>query len=531
MPLTGGNFIGFKASRQGRESFHAMVPGENRPLEPGFACATEEEIDAACQLARQAYEQYRQTPHEQVRTFLERIAAGILELGEELIGRCGAETALPRGRLESERQRTVNQLRMFAALVGEGSWVDARIDRADPLRKPAPRPDIRRMLVPVGPVAVFGAANFPLAFSTAGGDTASALAAGCPVVYKGHPSHPGTSELIAGALLKAAKECGIPDGVFSLINGTEPKVGLRLARHPAIQAVAFTGSQRAGMALYEAAAARDRPIPVFAEMGSVNPVFILPDALSRQGETIAEELMASVNLGVGQFCTSPGLIFAINSPRLDAMIERMSQLASATHPAPMLNQRIGRAYCENIGRLVETRGVTVFPGEANASGPPDGYARAVVAVADFDAFLSNPALREEIFGPATLVVRCRSTRELEQAARSLPGGLTATMHAEEADDSLASQLMPTLRESCGRLIWNGYPTGVEVCPAMQHGGPYPATSDSRFSSVGATAILRFVRPVAYQNVPDALLPVELRNRNMRGIWRLLDGEWTRADVS
>jgi NADP-dependent aldehyde dehydrogenase len=415
---------------------------------------------------------------------------------------------------------------MFGNLVREGSWVDARIDRAMPERTPLPRPDIRRMLMPIGPVAVFGASNFPLAFSVAGGDTASALAAGCPVVVKAHPAHPATSEYAARAVVAAVTAAGMPPGVFSLLHSTRHDIARALVQHPLTKAVGFTGSLKAGRALFDAAAARPDPIPVYAEMGSVNPVFLLPGALAARAEAIADGLTSSVTLGVGQFCTSPGLVFVSGDAGFDRFARRMVDLMRDVPPGTMLSPGIFAAYEAGVDRLSALAGTYTVRSSAVCTSP--SQARASLFQTTADIFLQHPELGEEVFGPSTVVVRCGTPAEMEAVARRLDGQLTATLHGTPADFAEHASLVSILAEKAGRLICNGFPTGVEVCASMHHGGPYPATTDARSTSVGTAAIYRFARPVAYQNFPESSLPVELRDANPRAIWRLVDGELTRA---
>lgn len=459
-------------------------------------------IDDAVAVAEAAFETYSELPSAKIAGFLERVAGEIDALGEALITTAAAETALPAGRLTGERTRTVNQLRLFAALAEKGEWKDVRIEPAIEDRKPARRPDLRRTLIPIGPVAVWAASNFPLAFSVAGGDTASALAAACPVILKAHPGHPRTSALVAGAIAKAVRDLELPEGVFTMVEGTSPEVSLALVRHPGVKAGAFTGSLRAGRALYDAAAARPEPIPFFAEMGSVNPVFLLPEALGQRGETIAEGLAQSVNLGVGQFCTCPGLAIGLRSPAFDRFAERLRASFAQTEAGTMLNHGIATAYESAVADLTEITGVRATRGEG--SGPV-----ATLFETGAEAFLENPELRHEVFGPSTILIRCKSQAEMEQVAGALEGSLTATLHGTEADLGGQPDLLRILRRKAGRLIFNGYPTGVEVSAAMQHGGPYPATTDPRFTSVGTAAITRFARPICYQDFPTGLLPSEL----------------------
>ncbi|MGH9464308.1 MAG: aldehyde dehydrogenase (NADP(+)), partial [Thermoanaerobaculia bacterium] len=439
-----------------------------------------------------------------------------------------AETALPRARLEAERARTVGQLRLFAEVVREGSWVEARIDCGDPAHRP-PRPDLRRMLVPLGPVAVFGASNFPLAFSVAGGDTASALAAGCPVVVKAHPAHPGTSELVAGALLAAAGCSGMPDGVVSLVHGAATRVGERLVTHPAIRAVAFTGSHRGGRALFDLSARRPTPIPVYAEMGSANPVFILPRALAERGAAIAEGLAESVLRGAGQFCTNPWLtMLPARTADAESFLGRATTLLAAAPAGTTVHPGIATGYEAALAEVTAIPGVTTLARSEDESAWPATAARAALLRADAKTWLAHPRLGQEIYGPATLAVVCEDREELLAVARGLEGHLTATVHGTAEELLEYADLVSVLRDKVGRLIFNGYPTGVEVCHAMQHGGPYPATTDSRSTSVGSAAISRFARPVCWQDFPDSSLPPELQSANPRGIWRLVDGEVTRT---
>lgn len=530
LPLTGSNFVGPRESREGASFFRAQDPSTGRALDPAFAEATPGEVDAAARAAGSAFESFAATPPDRRAAFLRAVAETILALGDPLLDRAEAETALPRPRLEGERARTANQARLFAELVEEGSWVDARIDRAQPDRKPLPRPDLRRMLVPLGPVAVFGASNFPLAFSVAGGDTVSALAAGCPVVVKAHPAHPGTSELAARALLAAARQTGMPDGVFSMVHGPSPAVGQSLVTHPAIQAVGFTGSFRGGKALLDAASGREQPIPVFAEMGSANPVFVLPDALATRAGEIAKALAASVTLGCGQFCTNPGLTFVAPSDAASAFVARLGALLAETPPGTLVHAGIKAAYDGELAAVSALAGVRLAA-RASGKGPnPATEAQAALLLAEAPAFETHARLGEEIYGPVTLAVRCSSKAEVLAAARRLKGHLTATVHATEQDLVEYPELVPLLARKAGRVVLNGVPTGVEVSHAMQHGGPWPATTDPRATSVGTAAILRFVRPVSFQDVPPTLLPDELRDANPRRIHRLVDGHLTRDPV-
>jgi alpha-ketoglutaric semialdehyde dehydrogenase len=528
--LTGANFIGSRESRVVSRGFRVRNPSTGKALSPAFAEATAAEVDAAARAAESAFEAYAGQPPARRAALLRAIAERLLGLRDALLDRAQAETALPRPRLEGERARTANQARLFADLVEEGSWVDARIDRAQGDRTPVPKPGLRRMLVPLGPVAVFGASNFPLAFSVAGGDTVSALAAGNPVVVKAHPGHPGTSELAARAILEAAAETGMPDGVFSMVHGRKTDVGRALVTHPAIQAVGFTGSFRGGKALFDAAVRRPQPIPVFAEMGSANPVFVLPDALATRGEEIAKALAASVTLGCGQFCTNPGLTVVAPADASDAFVSRLGALLAEAPAGTMVHAGIKEAYDAELAAAAALPGVSVAA-RSEGRGPNTATeAQPALLLAEAEAFAANDRLGREIYGPVTVAVRCGSKEELLASARRLIGHLTATVHATERDLAAYPELLPILARKAGRVIVNGVPTGVEVAHAMHHGGPWPATTDPRATSVGTAAVLRFARPVCFQDVPDAALPEELRDANPRGIWRLVDGRLTKDAV-
>ncbi len=529
--MHGKNIIGRELSARGERTFRAWSPSAAAELDPPFHEATPQEVDRAAELARGAADQLRRLPPGSVAAFLERIAEELLTAGDAILERADAETALGKDRLNSERTRTANQLRMFAELVREGSWVDARIDRPLPGRRPLPKPDLRRMLVPIGPVAVFCASNFPLAFSVAGGDTASALAAGCPVIVKSHSAHPGTAEMAGEAIRRAAEWTGLPDGVFSLLHGPGAVVGVRLATHPAVRAVAMTGSLAAGRALLEAAASRPVPIPVYAEMGSVNPVVLLPGALRERAEAIAEGLKASATLGCGQFCTKPGIILGLADPDFDRFLAKFCDLMRKFAPASLLHRGILEGFNEGIRALERTPGVTLA---ARSEAPADAarmQAAAHVFVTDAKTFVAQRRMREEVFGPAALVVRCASTEELLGAIRSIDGSLAAAIHAGEGEIEGNREIMKALESIAGRIVFNGFPTGVEVCASMHHGGPYPATFHPHFTSVGTAAIYRFVRPVCWQNFPESALPAALRDKNKRRTMRLVDGKPTREDIS
>ena len=530
MILHGLSLIAGHPGQTGGKTFHAANPSTSAPMEPVFHEATAAEAAAALEASAAAFADYRARTGAERAKFLEAIAAEIEALGDTLIHRAHAETGLPLARLLGERGRTCGQLRLFAHVAREGSWVDARIDPALPQRQPLPRADLRRMLVALGPVVVFGSSNFPLAFSVAGGDTASAFAAGCTVVVKAHRAHPGTSELVAGAIGRALATCGLPPGVFSLIHGGGATIGIALVKHPATAAVAFTGSHAAGRALFDAAAARPHPIPVFAEMSSLNPLFVLSGAQEEHGPAIAQGLVASVTLGVGQFCTKPGLVFLTRGPATFGFLQQLSDAVRLAPCGTMLTTGIRDAFVENRENITRVPGVQLLASGAAAANDTRTESRPSVATTTAKNFLAHPALATEAFGPFTLVVLAETPEELAACAAALEGQLTATVHGNPADLAAARPLLAALERIAGRVALNGYPTGVEVCPAMNHGGPYPATTDTRFTSVGTAAILRFARPVCYQSFPDALLPTALQNANPLGLIRLVDGKPTRDQL-
>ena len=521
MPLTGCMLIGKDRVTGTAGSFRAMDPASGASLEPAFGGATAQMLARACALAAASFDAYRETGLAARAMFLEAIANNILELGDELIERGIAETGLPRARLEGERQRTVDQLRLFAQMVREGSFLEPRLDAPLASRRPLPRPDLRLRNVAVGPVAVFGASNFPLAFSVAGGDTASALAAGCPVIVKAHNAHPGVSELVGTAVQRAVGACGLPQGVFSMLYGVGNEIGAALVADPRIKGVGFTGSRAGGTALMRIAAQRPEPISVHAEMSSVNPVFLLPGALAARGGAIAKAFVASLNLGAGQFCTNPGLVIALEGAHLDPFIAAAAAEVAGSAASTMLTGPIQSAYASGLTRICAMPGVTV----AARGGRAEGFrSQTALLVAKAEAVLEDKRLQEEVFGPVSLLVRCRDMAQLREVAESLEGQLTASIHMEAADLGIARELLPVLERKAGRVLFNGFPTGVEVAHAMVHGGPFPATSDPRFTSVGTLAIRRFLRPVCYQDMPAALLPESLQEGNPLGLWRLKDGQ-------
>jgi 2,5-dioxopentanoate dehydrogenase len=483
-----------------------------------------QELNTIITEAANAFKEYRQVSGKSKAIFLRAIATEIEALGDELIKTTMAETNLPEARLIGERGRTCGQLRMFADLVDEGSWVEARVDNANPERQPLPKPDIRKMLEPMGPVAVFAASNFPFAFSTAGGDTAAALAAGCPVVMKGHSGHVKTSQMVANAISKAAVGLNLPKGVFSLVEGPGSVVGKALVEHPAIKAVGFTGSYNGGMALFHLANARKEPIPVFSEMGSINPVVLMPSKLENESEAVAKLYAGSITQGVGQFCTNPGLILGVDGPNLDHFINVLASEIKKIAPASMLNNGIYANYVfmreQAIGQdKVDTAAVSELPINGDIQGVP------TVAAVTGEVFLQNSTLHQEVFGPYSLVVKCKDLANVNEVISHLEGQLTATLMATEAELIENRELIDSLRDKCGRLLFNGVPTGVEVCAAMHHGGPFPASTDGRFTSVGPDSIKRFVRPASYQSFPDSILPAELKHDNPLNIWRLVDNNW------
>ncbi len=524
MDVTGEMLIGGDTVRGPAAALHATDPATGEALPPEYGGAGAAALEWACVLAWEAFDRYRETGLEERARFLETIARHVEGLGATLIERACAETGLPRGRIEAERARTVVQLRLFAATVREGSWIEARIDTALPHRAPLPRPDLRLRHIAVGPVAVFGASNFPLAFSVAGGDTASALAAGCPVVVKAHPAHPGTSELVGRAIQAAVAECGMPEGVFSLLFGAGNWLGGALVADPRIKAVGFTGSRAGGLALVRIAAARPEPIPVFAEMSSINPVILLQAALAARAAQIATGFVASLTMGAGQFCTNPGLILALDGPGLDAFVAATAAALGGTPPATMLHPGIFQAYQAGVARLAANQRVKQVAHGQSASGANRGTSALFETTAA--DFLADATLKEEIFGASSLLVRCQDLPEMGRVINCLEGQLTLTLQMDDADAGAARTLLPTLERRAGRVLVNGWPTGVEVGHAMVHGGPYPATSDARFTSVGTLAIRRFLRPVCYQDLPAALLPQVLRDGNPCGLWRRLDGVLT-----
>jgi 2,5-dioxopentanoate dehydrogenase len=526
MAATGRSFIGFREGEKGGTTFRGYNPATGEALEPEFQAATSEEVDLAARLAAEAFVSYREVSGAEKAKFLNLIAENIEAVLEPLVERAHLETALPKTRLQSETLRTCNQLRLFAQVVQEGSWVNARIDRADPDRKPLPKPDVRSMWRPLGPVVVFSASNFPLAFSVAGGDTASAFAAGNPVIVKAHSAHPGTSRIVGEAVRASVRACGLHEGVFSLIFGAGTSVGTQLVQHPLIKAGGFTGSTGAGRALMNLASARPEPIPFYGELGSTNPVFLLPGAMRAQGAKIAEQLYGSFTLGAGQFCTKPGLIFFSEDKTSESFLGELKNKVGQAPEFALLTKSISGDYDKEAQSRKARRGLNVIAEGTQRSGANPYSAGAALYETEISSFLADPELSQEHFGPSTLLIRYARKEQILEAARNLEGHLTATIHGTEEDLREFAELISILENKVGRIVFNGFPTGVEVCHAMVHGGPYPASTDGRTTSVGTQAIYRFARPVCYQNLPDSALRAELKNANPLGVWRLVDGKMT-----
>lgn len=525
MNTIGHNFIAGTRSAAGDKVLKSLNASTGEALTFDFFQATEQEVNQAVEAADTAFKTYRHTSPEQRALFLESIADELDALGEDFLNTISQETALPIARLQGERGRTSGQMRLFAKVLRRGDFLGARIDTALPERQPLPRPDLRQIKIGVGPVAVFGASNFPLAFSTAGGDTASALAAGCSVVVKAHSGHMATADYVAQAIERAVEKTGMPKGVFNMIYGNA--VGALLVKHPLIQAVGFTGSLKGGRALCDMAAARPQPIPVFAEMSSINPMLMLPEALKNRGDQIAQELADSVVLGCGQFCTNPGLILGIKSPEYTRLIEQLSEIMANKPAQTMLNAGTLNSYVSGLSHLSEHSGIQHLAGQEQQG----EQALPQLFKAEVELLLAgDQLLQEEIFGPTTIVIEVEDKAQLLQALSSMNGQLTASLIADESDLVEFADVVPVLEEKAGRLLLNGYPTGVEVCDAMVHGGPYPATSDARGTSVGTLAIDRYLRPVCYQNYPQSLLPEALRDENPLNLLRLVNGEMTQNRI-
>ncbi|WP_049631182.1 aldehyde dehydrogenase (NADP(+)) [Cellvibrio sp. pealriver] len=521
MKLTGNLLIGAAQIAGDKGTLYAVNPATGEQLEPVYHLGGVADVERACALAEQAFDSYRATSPAERARFLETIARNIESLGDTLIERAMAETGLPRARLEGERARTCNQLRLFAQAIQSGEHNLPRIDLPMPERKPVARPDLRQRRIPLGPVAVFGASNFPLAFSVAGGDTASAFAAGCPVIVKAHSAHPGTSELVGQAIQLAVAQCGLPEGVFSLLYGSGNTLGTALVAHPVIQAVGFTGSRAGGIALMRVAQQRPQPIPFYGELSALNPVVLLPGALTDKAVELGRQFVASLTMGAGQFCTNPGLLLAIDSPALDQFIQSAKIALQESAAQTMLSPGIHNAYQHSTACIAKSKQV-----ELVASGlvsPAPNTCQAMLYATTAQAFIADINLHEEMFGAASLLIRCRNEDEIVQVLKKMDGQLTATLHFANTERDAARRLLPVLERKAGRILANGWPTGVEVCHAMVHGGPWPATTDARTTSVGTAALERFLRPVCYQDLPDELLPAELQANNPLQVKRLIDG--------
>ncbi|WP_240224261.1 aldehyde dehydrogenase (NADP(+)) [Rheinheimera hassiensis] len=530
MRITGKQLINGQWLAGEAGQYQAVNPATGQKIAPALSYASKAQVASAVAAAEAAAPLYANTSAAQRAEFLQRCAEEVMALGDELIERVMQETGYPRGRVEGERGRICHQLRLFASSIRTGDYLNIRIDKALPERQPLPRPDIRFMNQPLGPVVVFGASNFPLAFSVAGGDTAAALAAGCPVLVKGHNSHPGSCELVAQALDNAVKACGLPAGVFSLLMGSGREIGSELVVAPAVKAVGFTGSLAGGMALFKLANNRPEPIPVFAEMGSVNPVVFLPQALQQSGAALAQGYVASLTLGCGQFCVNPGVAIAIAGPELDSFMQSAAEALAKTPAGVMLNDNIADAYNKGVAELAAQPGVSIAGSGAAVTAEQGFYTQAQLFKVAAATFLANPHLQEEVFGHTSVVVVCDDNNQLLQVVSSLKGQLTGTIHCTEPELAGQSKLVQLLRSKVGRLVINNFPTGVEVCDAMMHGGPFPAATDARFTSVGTASIARFIRPICFQNYPQALLPQELQDSNPLQISRLVNGVRTTAAV-
>jgi len=523
--LTGKNFIGNKLSSSGNVTFQTFNPELNKKNDQIFYEASNDEIEESIDLAKNAFEDYKNTNPQERSKFLNSIADEILSISDELLEVYCSETGLPAGRSRGELKRTIGQLRSFADLVLDGSWVEASIDTAIPEREPMPKPDLRKMMMPLGPVVVFGASNFPLAYSTAGGDTASALAAGCPVIVKSHPMHAGTGEIVASAIISAAKKNNMPDGIFSNLNSKDISVGVKLVNHPNVKAVGFTGSLKGGRSIYDLASKRDTPIPVFAEMGSTNPIIIMPAKIKNDYEDLAVKFAKSITVGSGQFCTNPGMIISIKGNELNRFIESLSLELKKIEPSCMLHPNILEAYNSNANQTISNKDVEIFYQSDLIN--KENYPKHILATVDSNTFIQNRNLHHEVFGPFSLIIKCNDMDDLRKVIFSIQGQLTGTIIGEKDEIHQNKDLIDLLGSRVGRIIFDGVPTGVEVCPSMLHGGPYPATTDSRFTAVGTNSIQRWVRPFSFQDFPDELLPDELKNNNPLNIKRTVNGVITR----
>jgi len=521
MELEGVHLIGNTRIRSGYNKYYAHNPKNDKEIGPAYANATEKDVNRAVMLAKQSFQSFKKKSEFERASFLRTIGKEINHLGNELINYCHEETALPIKRLEGERARTVAQINMFADLIEEGSWKGSRIDTIKKEEGASSEIDIRYYHIPLGPVGIFGSSNFPLAFSVAGGDTISALAAGCPVVFKAHFAHPGTSEMVGKAILQAAVKTNMPEGVFSMLHGYSNKVGMAIVTHPYIKAIGFTGSFLGGKSIFDAAVNREEPIPVYAEMGSINPVFFLPGILKEKSLELAQGYVNSITLGNGQFCTNPGISFLFESSESDLFIDKTRELLNKISHGTMLTKNIQKNYNQAIANFSALKNVKhLTNNHENIIG-----AKPHLFLTNIKTYLDNQKLSMEVFGPSSLIVQVKKKTELMEAIKKFKGFLSISIHGTKEDFSEFKEIFSYLEDKAGRLIINGFPTGVEVCSSMNHGGPFPATTDVHATSVGTAAIMRFVRPIALQNFPDKLLPDELKDDNPLKIWRLKNGEW------
>ncbi len=527
MQLTGKNYIGNTISATNAATLQAFNPANGEALPESFFLITDNEVEAVTVIATAAFKTYQHKTPEEKALFLETIATEIIALGDDLINRASAESGLPFARLTGERNRTTTQLQQFAKMLREGSWVGARIDTAIADRQPLPKPDLRQMQIALGPVMVFGASNFPFAYSAAGGDTASALAAGCPVILKAHPAHPGTDEMVSHAIISAAKKTNMPNGIYSMVH-CDDATAIQIVTHPAIKAIGFTGSRKGGMAIFTAAVNRTEPIPVYAEMSAVNPMILMPGAVAANAAAIATGFAASVTMGAGQFCTNPGLVFMVNDENAATFLNTLMAAIKNIAPATMLSKNICANYYNGVAQLKK---LATLAAQSNtqADAAKNEAAPFIFTVAQKD-FIENKNLANEVFGPASLMVLCKNTAEMFGALQHSEGQLTTTIHATAADAKEVQLFIELMKEKAGRIIFGGFPTGVEVCDSMVHGGPFPATTDARSTSVGSAAVLRFTRPVAYQNFPQHLLPEVLQDNNPLKILRMVNGEYSKEPI-
>ncbi len=524
--MTSEHIIGF-ASVSSTDTFHSMNPATNKPLTTAVSNASTDTMESAIVHAHKAYQVYKHTSIHQRAEFLRTIAAELGERKEDIVTMGMQESALPEARLQGELARTMGQFTAFADYIDKGYHLDARIETAIADRSPLPKPDIRSLNQPLGVVGVFGASNFPLAFSTAGGDTASALAAGCTVVVRGHNGHPLTSAIVARAVQAACKKCNMPDGTFNLVQGDTYDISYTLVEHPLVQAVGFTGSTHVGRILFDKAAARPTPIPFYGELGSINPVVLSPSALATQGADIATALAASVTMGCGQFCTNPGLVIGLAGESLEAFVHTLKAAGADGAEQTMLMPKIATAYHKRCAEMAQHPAVDTVHADTAEAVNAGAFTLFKTTGADF---IADPVLQQEIFGPATLVVACADTNALLSVLEALHGQLTATIWMDDNDTEFAHKALNIVSEKVGRVLFNGFPTGVEVTNSMVHGGPYPASTQSRTTSVGSMAIYRFLRPVCYQQTPQSLLPEVLKNENPHGYTRMINGVLTTDSI-